>query len=95
MTIQKKIKNAKTNNWLSDALTEEERSASELIAAIAVSVQQERRAQGLSQKDFAEKLGVSQSMVSQWESGEENFTVTTLVRISSALGLSICNPLSA
>ena len=95
MTIQEKIKTAETNNWLSDALTDEEKRASELIAAIAVSVQQERRAQGLTQKEFAEKLGVSQSMVSQWENGEENFTVATLVKISSALGLPISNPLSA
>ena len=95
MAIKEKMKDAETNTWLFDELTEDERSASELIAAIAVTVQQERRAQGLTQKEFAEKLGVSQSMISQWENGEENFTVATLVRISSALGLSLCNPLSA
>jgi len=32
-------------------------------------------------------------MVSRWENGEENFTVATLVKISSALGLDLYNPI--
>jgi len=95
MKIREKISNAQANTWLVDELTDDERRAAEYIAAIAVSIQQERRSQGLTQKEFASRLGVSQTMVSQWENGEKNFTVATLVKISLALGLPLCNPLSA
>ena len=95
MGIREKIKNAKANVWLADELTDEERKAAEFIASIAFSIQQQRRALNLTQKEFADMLGVSQAMVSQWENGEENFTAVTLVKISSALGLALCNPISA
>ena len=95
MGVYKKIENAKTNAWLIDALTDDERRVAEFIALIAVSIQKHRRALGLTQNEFAKKLGVSQAMVSQWENGEENFTAATLVKISSALGISLCNPIPA
>ena len=95
MGISDKMTNAEINTWLTDELSDEEIIAAEFIASIAQSIQQQRRIQGLTQKQLAEKLGVSQAMVSQWENGEENFTVTTLVRISSALGLSLSSPISA
>jgi len=95
MGVNKKIKDAKTNTWLVDALTDDERRVAEFIALIAVSIQKQRCAQGLTQKELADKLGVPQAMVSQWENGEENFTAATLVRISTALGLPICNPIPA
>jgi len=95
MGIRKKIANADANTWLVDTLTVDERKAAEFIAMIAASIQQQRCAQGLTQKELAEKLGVSQAMVSQWENGEENFTAATLAKISSALGLSLCNPITA
>ena len=80
---------------LIDSISDEERRAAEYIASIALNIQEQRRAQGLTQKQLADKLGVSQAMVSQWENGEENFTVATLVKISSALGLQLINPISA
>ena len=95
MKMRDKISTAQTNTWLVDELSDDERKAAEYISAIAVSIQQERRSQGLTQKELAGRLGVSQTMVSQWENGEKNFTVTTLVKISLALGLPLCNPLSA
>ena len=95
MKIRDKISNTQVNTWFIDELSDDERRAAEYIAAIAVSIQQERRSQGLTQKEFANRLGVSQTMVSQWENGEKNFTVSTLVKISLALGLQLCNPLSA
>jgi DNA-binding transcriptional regulator YiaG len=95
MAIRDKILKAKETRWLSDALTEDERKAAEFIAQIAVSIQKQRCAQGLTQKELADRLGVSQAMISQWENGEENFTAATLVRISTALGLPLSNPISA
>jgi len=42
----------------------------------------------LSQKKLAEKLGVTQAMVSKLESGDYNYTVEQLWKISQKLGLS-------
>lgn len=95
MTISEKMEKAETSTWLVDAFTEEEIKASDFIALIAVSIQQHRMELGMTQREFARKLGVSQAMVSQWENGEKNFTVATLVRIASALGLSLRNPIRA
>jgi ribosome-binding protein aMBF1 (putative translation factor) len=95
MSIKEKMANARENTWIVDALTPDERIAAEFIANIAVSIQLTRRERGLTQKELAEKLGVSQVMISRWENGDENFTVATLAKISSALGIGLVNPLSA
>jgi DNA-binding XRE family transcriptional regulator len=42
----------------------------------------------LSQKKLAEKLGVTQTMVSKLESGDYNYTIEQLWKISQKLGLS-------
>jgi len=44
-----------------------------------------RREQGLSQKDLARKVGVSQQLISRIEKGGENISLGTLVNISKAL----------
>src|SRR5688572_13968694 len=44
---------------------------------------------GLSQKDFAEKVGVAQSRVSQWESATNTPLATILPAIAEALGVSM------
>jgi len=45
-----------------------------------------RRGLGLSQKEFASKMGISQQLISRIERGEENLSLVTLVNISRALG---------
>ncbi|GHV79349.1 hypothetical protein AGMMS49944_11400 [Spirochaetia bacterium] len=95
MTIKEKIAESKENTWLLDSLSYDERIAAEFVADIAVSIQIARRKRGYTQKELAEKLGVSQVMISRWENGEENFTAATLAKISSALGIGLVNPLSA
>lgn len=93
MNIKEKMAQAKTNAWLADSFTPEERMAAESIAQIAASIQRRRKEQGYTQQDLAKKLGVSQVMISRWENGEENFTVATLAKISSALDMEMHNPL--
>ena len=44
-----------------------------------------RREQGLSQKEFAKKIGVSQQLISRIEKGGENVSLGTLTNIASAL----------
>ena len=92
-SIIEKMNNAKESSWLSEYLTPEESIIAKYIAHIAATIQRQRKAKGLTQLELAKMLGVSQVMVSRWENGEENFTVATLVKISSALGLDLYNPI--
>lgn len=60
---------------------------------ISKTIREARKQLNLSQKELAEKMGVKQSMVSRWESGECNYTIDTLVQIANALNLSVECPL--
>lgn len=44
---------------------------------------------GLSQEEFAKKLGINQSMLSKYESGEYNFTVKKLADICCKLDIDL------
>ena len=92
MSIREKMAHSKYNTWLSDNLTIEESIAAKYIAQIAATIQRQRKAEGYTQQELANMLGVSQAMVSRWENGEENFTIATLARISHALGIALHNP---
>ena len=93
MGIKRGSKSVKENSWLVDSLNEEERNAAEFIAAIAASIQMQRKKLRMTQKELADKLHVSQAIVSRWENGEENFTIATLAKISEALDMELHNPL--
>lgn len=41
---------------------------------------------GITQKEFAHRMGKTESEVSRWLGGTHNFTLRTLSQISSALG---------
>jgi ribosome-binding protein aMBF1 (putative translation factor) len=92
MGIREKMVHAKENSWLADSLSLEDRRIAEFIASIATSIQRQRYTLGYTQHDLADKLGVSQVMISRWENGEENFTVATLAKISAALEMELHNP---
>jgi len=44
---------------------------------------------GMSQREFAEKMGKKESEISRWMTGSHGFTTSTLAKISSVLGESI------
>ena len=48
-------------------------------------------AKGISQKKFAEMTGRSESEVSEWLSGDRNFTMDTLSDIQKYLGIDLLN----
>lgn len=52
-------------------------------------IQQIRKKSGLSQRQLGEKLGVSASMIGQWENDLRNPKYETLRRIAEALGTTI------
>ena len=41
---------------------------------------------GVTQKEFAPRVGTSEAAVSKWLGGGHNFTLSTLAKISSVLG---------
>lgn len=53
---------------------------------IADKIDARLHALGVSQKEFAHRLGTSEAAVSKWVGGGHNFTLSTLARISTALG---------
>lgn len=48
-----------------------------------------RKQKGLTQKELAQKLGVSQQMINQYENNSSNLTFETLQKIATALDASI------
>lgn len=54
---------------------------------VAVKIADALEAKKLSQKAFAEIMGKSESEISEWLSGNRNFTIDTLSDISDCLGI--------
>lgn len=48
-----------------------------------------RKKSGLTQKEFAEKLGVKNTAVSNWENNQNSIDIETLVKACSIFGISI------
>lgn len=55
--------------------------------AIAIKILSTLKTQGISQKDLAEKMGVSPQMVNKILKGSENLTLETITKIEVALGI--------
>ena len=87
MSVNDKLKNAKNTNWLAENLENEEIHEIKTLALIAAKIQLKRLEMGMNQKEFAKAMGVSQGMVSRWESGEYNFSILTLNEICKKLKL--------
>jgi DNA-binding XRE family transcriptional regulator len=80
------------DDWLkapSDAESMQIRIAFE----VALQIQQYRERNNCSQKELAEKIGVSQEMISRWENAEDNLTLATIAKIGIAIGAEIRSPL--
>lgn len=61
--------------------------AATAIAKISAFIFQTRRKLNLTQTAFAEMMGVSQGMVSKWESADYNFTIENIARIAERLNM--------
>lgn len=57
--------------------------------AVALTVLRSLRAQGLSQKDLAERIGVSAQLINKWVKGKENFTFETIDKLETALNIEL------
>lgn len=60
-----------------------------MSVAIANRIEALMRKNGLTKKQFAEAIGRRPSEITKWLSGEHNFTIATLTRLSAYFGESI------
>ena len=70
-------------------LSESDKRKNEKMVQIALAIKHERMARSMTQKDFAKFLHIKQAQVSKWESGDCNFTMSTLYFICDKLGLDL------
>lgn len=52
-------------------------------------IREARKKQGLTQKQLAERMGVTQSMVGQYETNRQPPKITTIIKIASALNVDV------
>ena len=63
------------------------------LVTFAENLKNIRKERGFSQKEIAEKLGVSQPNYAQYETGKRNPKFETVKKIAAALGIDVYNPL--
>ena len=69
------------------SISEEDKRHTRSRMLIAIKIADALDAKGISQKRFAELMGKSESEISEWLSGNRNFTVDTLSDIGDCLGI--------
>lgn len=89
MGIAEKLAGAKKTNWVSEGFSEAEVKTIVELAKISAQIERCRIEMGMTQQEFAEYMGVTQGMVSKWESREYNFTIKTLNDICQKVGLEL------
>ncbi len=89
MGIDEKLANAKEADWLKEGFSAAEVKAMTTLAKLSACIELRRRDMGMTQKEFADYLGVTQGMVSRWEGREYNFTIKTLVEICEKCGMEL------
>ena len=67
-------------------ITPEMKLQMEMSVAIANRIYEILEAKGMTQKELAQKLGKTETEVSRWLSGTHNLTLSTICKISAALG---------
>lgn len=71
------------------SITEEDIRHTRDRMLIAIRIADALEAKKLSQKRFAELMGKSESEISEWLSGNRNFTIDTLSDIGNCLGINL------
>ena len=89
MGIAEKIANAKRTDWVSEGFSETEIKTFTELAKISARIERCRIDMHMTQQEFAQYMGVTQGMVSKWESREYNFTIKTLNEICQKIDLEL------
>jgi transcriptional regulator with XRE-family HTH domain len=86
------IASKEPSGWLKDAQwRSENRAWLKHSQAIALRILRTLRAKNISQKELAEKIGVSPQQVNKIVKGKENLTLETIAKLETALGVSLIN----
>ena len=92
-TLERELDNAESEferNKIMDeirsTISPEMKLQMELSVAIANRIYEILEEKGMSQKDFAQLMGKTETEVSRWLSGTHNLTLSTICKISAALG---------
>lgn len=98
MGLKEKLASAQNSDWVTEGLEKSEVKSIVELAKISASIERCRLDLHMTQRQFAEYMGVSQGMVSKWESRDYNFTINSLNEICEKLNLvfnvSLSKPLS-
>jgi ribosome-binding protein aMBF1 (putative translation factor) len=87
-----KLATDQPSNWKAKAkYRRDNREWLKWSAAIAVKVLDALKTQQLTQKDLAERMGVSPQQISKIVRGEENLTLQTIFQLESILGIHVIN----
>ena len=89
MGIAEKLVSAKESYSISEEVPESEVKATVELAKISAQIERSRLEKGMTQQEFAKYMGVSQGMISKWESREYNFTIKTLNEICEKINLEL------
>ncbi len=89
MGAMEKIANAKKTNWVSEGISEAEIKTIVELAKISAKIEKSRLDLGMTQIEFARFMGVTQGMVSKWESRDYNFTIRSINEICQKLDLTL------
>jgi transcriptional regulator with XRE-family HTH domain len=80
------MKTNKIMDEIRSTISPEMRMQMEMSVAIANRIYEILEAKGMTQKELAKRLGKTETEVSRWLSGTHNLTLSTVCKISSALG---------
>ena len=89
MGYSEKIAGAKKTSWITKGFSDAEVKSIVELAKISAKIERRRLEMGMTQQEFAEFMGVTQGMVSKWESRDYNFTIKTLNDICAKINLEL------
>lgn len=87
-----KVITGKTSKVIADVLAQidqKEFARTQKRLMLAAKIDEAMRRKGYNQRQFAKLMGKSTTVISEWLSGERNFTSDTLVDIEEALGIQL------
>lgn len=88
----KNIEQVRPQGFLAELLSdidEKEMKRTENRMLLAIKIAEALKQKHISQKEFANMMGKSTTVISEWLSGDRNFTIDTLTDISVALSVSL------
>lgn len=89
MAISDKILKAKNADWIGEGISEAELKTIVELAKISAQIESSRLNLNMNQTEFAKYMGVTQGMISKWESRDYNFTIRSLNEICHKLQLNL------